>query len=57
MNFDQVRGQMEDKSLTARTHVGFAGDKGWIFRIYIGQMLDKDKLKTNARCMLDKCKT
>ena len=55
MNFDQVRGQMEDKSLTARTHVGFAGDKGWIFRIYVGQMLDKDKVKTNARCMLDKC--
>ena len=55
MNFDQVRGQMEDKSLTARTHVGFAGDKGWIFRTEDGQMLDKDKANTSTGRMLDKC--
>ena len=40
---------MKDKSLTAKTYVGFARDKGWIFWTYIGQMLDKDKVKTNAR--------
>ena len=48
---------MEDKSLTARTYVGFARDKGWIFRTFIGQMLDNDKVKTNARRILDKCLT
>ena len=48
---------MEDKSLTVRTHVGFAGDKSWTFRTFIGQMLDNDKVKTNARRILDKCKT
>ena len=46
---------MKDKSLTAKTYVGFARDKGWIFRTYFGQMLDKDKVKTKARRMLDKC--
>ena len=55
MNFDEVRGQIENKSLIARTNVRFAVDKGWILRTYIGQMLDKDKMKTNARRMLGKC--
>ena len=45
---------MEDKSLTVRTHVGFAGDKSWTFRTLIGQMLDKDKVRTYASHMLDK---
>ena len=45
---------MEDKSLTVRTHVGFAGDKRWTFRTYIGQMLDKDKVRTYTRRMLNK---
>ena len=44
-----------DKSLTDRTYDGFARNKGWIFRTYFGQMLDKDKVKTKARRMLDKC--
>ena len=46
---------MEDNSLTVKTHVGFAGDKSWTFRTFIGQMLDKDKVGTYARHMLDKC--
>ena len=46
---------MEDKSLTVRTHVGFAVDKSWTLRTFIGQMLDNDKVNTNARRILDKC--
>ena len=46
---------MEDNSLTVKTHVGFAGDKSWTFRTFIGQMLDKDKVRTYARRKLDKC--
>ena len=37
-----------------RTHVGFAGDKSWTFRTDIGQMLDKDKVRTYTRRMLNK---
>ena len=53
--FGKFRRQKEDISWTERTYVGFAGDKGLIFRTYNGQMLDKDKVKTNARPILDKC--
>ena len=54
VSFDKVRGQMEDNSLTVKTHVGFAGDKSWTFRTFIGLMLDKDKVRTYSRHMLDK---
>ena len=46
---------MEDNSLTVKTHVGFAWDKSWTFRTFIGQMLDNDKVKTNARRISGKC--
>ena len=31
--------------MTVKTHVGFAGEKSWTFRTFIGQMLDKDKVR------------
>ena len=38
-----------------RTNIGFPEDKCWFFRTDIGQMLDKDKMKTYAGHVLDKC--
>ena len=46
---------MEDKSLTVRTHVGFSGVKSWTLRTFIGQMHDKDNVRTYTRHMLDTC--
>ena len=53
--FGQDRGQQEDISWAMRTYVGFPEDKCWFFRTDIGQMLDKDKMKTYAGHVLDKC--
>ena len=54
VNFGQDLGQKEDISWAVRTNVGFAGDKCWIFKTDIGQMLDEDKVKTFTGLMLDK---
>ena len=55
MYFGQDRGQNEDMCCAVRTNVGFPEDKCWSFRTDVGQMLDKDKVMTNAGHMMDKC--